>query len=87
LHLLETRSHFLHNIFTNSAFLFNIFKVLLVDKGKKTGCTKLLKFLEVACASEDYGVEKIWLMYEYVCTYWYEHNKNLSYEIVCDWIG
>jgi hypothetical protein len=58
LHLLETRPYFLHNIFTNSALLFNTFKVLLADKGKKTGSTKLLKFLEAACASEDYGVVK-----------------------------
>ena len=33
LHLLEMRFNFLHNLFTNSAFLFNSFNVLLVDKG------------------------------------------------------
>ena len=35
--------HFLHNIFTDSAFLFNTFKILHVDKSKKIGCTKLLR--------------------------------------------
>jgi len=32
LHLLETISHFLHNIFTTTAFLFNTLKILKVDK-------------------------------------------------------
>jgi hypothetical protein len=52
------RSHFLHNIFTNSAFLFNSFEVLLVDKGKKDRLYSTIKILEVASASEDYGVVK-----------------------------
>ena len=36
-HLQENRSHFLHDIFINSVFLFNTFKILCVDKGKKMG--------------------------------------------------
>ena len=43
LHLLDMEFHFLHNIFTDSAFLFNTFKILHVDKSKKIGCTKLLR--------------------------------------------
>jgi hypothetical protein len=42
--LLEMRSHFLHNMFTISNFLFNTFKMLMSLKNKKISRTKLLKF-------------------------------------------
>lgn len=42
--LLEMRSHFLHNVFTISGFLFNTFLHFNVAKNKKMSCIKLLKF-------------------------------------------
>jgi len=40
-----------------------------------------VKILEVASASEEYGVvkKKKRIMYEYVCSYWYEHNLQKFY--------
>ena len=40
LHLLESRTHFLHNTFTISTFLLNILKILNV-RDKKKSCIKL----------------------------------------------